>query len=263
MPRQWIFNAAAAAAIALLSGAGALASPSAAFEAYRASLSEKEAKAALAAFDDRDRGRWRYTPGKRGGLTLAKMDPETRAAAMALVRTLLSAEGMAAVEAILLREQALGEISGAPDYRDPEKYYLAVFGAPGGDGPWGVRFEGHHLSINATLEGDRFRAVTPLALGADPERHARVGAPLLAPFFDLAETARQTGDAGPLLAALLALFPAEPAATPIAEVEGAFAAAEIAQTAAGYRIAGQGALLELAWAGDNHIHVTLEGPAPE
>jgi hypothetical protein len=45
-------------------------------------------------------------------------------------------------------------------------YYVSVFGNPGG-GPWGWRFEGHHLSRQFTLVGETV-AVTPLFLGSWP-----------------------------------------------------------------------------------------------
>ena len=34
--------------------------------------------------------------------------------------------------------------------RDPEKYYVSVFGTPGGKDPWAWRWEGHHQSFNYT-----------------------------------------------------------------------------------------------------------------
>jgi len=41
-----------------------------------------------------------------------------------------------------------------------------VFGTPGA-GPWGVRFEGHHVSVHATVVDGQVRA-TPQFLGANP-----------------------------------------------------------------------------------------------
>lgn len=51
---------------------------------------------------------------------------------------------------------------------DPGAYYFAVFGYPG-PGPWGLRFEGHHLSLNLTYNADEMISGTPLFLGSNPE----------------------------------------------------------------------------------------------
>ena len=52
--------------------------------------------------------------------------------------------------------------------RDPEKYFVVFFGAPGASHPWSWRFEGHHLSLNFTLRGDSAVATTPSFFGANP-----------------------------------------------------------------------------------------------
>ncbi len=42
--------------------------------------------------------------------------------------------------------------------RDPGEFYVTVFGAPGSAEPWGWRFEGHHLSLHLTVDGDAVTA---------------------------------------------------------------------------------------------------------
>jgi hypothetical protein len=54
---------------------------------------------------------------------------------------------------------------------DAGAYHFSVFGTPGAK-PWGWRFEGHHLSLNFTIAGERFVATTPSFFGANP---AQVG----------------------------------------------------------------------------------------
>jgi hypothetical protein len=46
-------------------------------------------------------------------------------------------------------------------------YYVAVFGEPGPEKPWGWRVEGHHLSVNFTL-ADGHVAASPSFMGANP-----------------------------------------------------------------------------------------------
>ncbi|MGE5413329.1 MAG: DUF3500 domain-containing protein [Syntrophomonadaceae bacterium] len=54
--------------------------------------------------------------------------------------------------------------------RDPELYYLAIFGDPSDARAWGWRFEGHHVSLNFSSASGRIVAATPAFLGANPAR---------------------------------------------------------------------------------------------
>lgn len=120
------------------------------------------------AFDDPERFDFGWVPGTRGGVTLGELDePQTHALRDAL-KLVLSETGARTVDAIIATEAALGLITGAPDYRDPKKYYTAIFGTPG-EARWGLRFEGHHLSVNLTFAGAALVSATPLFLGANPE----------------------------------------------------------------------------------------------
>ena len=67
-------------------------------------------------------------------------------------------------------EPILAEVEGGGRRfpRDPELYFLSVFGDPGGDAPWGWRFEGHHISLNYTLVEGRMLGSTPLFFGSNP-----------------------------------------------------------------------------------------------
>jgi hypothetical protein len=52
--------------------------------------------------------------------------------------------------------------------RNPTWYFVSVFGEPSGTGKWGWRFEGHHLSVNYTLDKGEVISATPLLFGANP-----------------------------------------------------------------------------------------------
>ena len=121
------------------------------------------------AFDDAERFRFRWTPGRREGVRLDELDTSQEHRLKELLRSVLSDAGVRKVDAILATEAALGVIENAPEYRDPSKYWTAVFGQPG-PGGWGLRFEGHHLSVNLTFRGGTMISATPLFLGANPER---------------------------------------------------------------------------------------------
>jgi hypothetical protein len=58
---------------------------------------------------------------------------------------------------------------GAPVVRDPELYYLTVFGDPSAKGAWGWRLEGHHVSLRFAIDNGRtLVSSTPQFLGANP-----------------------------------------------------------------------------------------------
>ena len=52
--------------------------------------------------------------------------------------------------------------------RHPHKYHITVFGTPGARGLWGWRFEGHHLSLNFSIQDGVVVSSTPEFFGANP-----------------------------------------------------------------------------------------------
>jgi len=134
---------------------------------FLAALPEDRRLGAKAAFQSRDRTTWRYTPGGRPGMPLQEMSPAQREAAQGLLRSFLSAEGYLKVQSIMALEVVLREIE-RWDERDPERYWFLVFGDPGTESPWGVRVEGHHVSLHLAVIKGRFASSTPTFLGANP-----------------------------------------------------------------------------------------------
>jgi len=137
-------------------------------EKLLAGLPEKSRAQATRPFEDRDRVDWHYTPRSRNGLSFKEMGKENREAVHALLRTALSAAGYRKATNIIELELVLREIETFGLMRDPERYHLTVYGAPDAAKRWGWRFEGHHLSLNFTLAGDKMAADTPSFLGANP-----------------------------------------------------------------------------------------------
>jgi hypothetical protein len=119
-------------------------------------------------FEDRDRLEWHYTPRSRNGVSFKEMDKPARDATHALLRNALSAAGYRKVTNIIELEIVLREIETFGWMRDPERYHLTVYGAPDAAKRWGWRFEGHHLSLNFTLAGDKLAVDTPSFFGANP-----------------------------------------------------------------------------------------------
>lgn len=119
-------------------------------------------------FDDRDRFDWHYTPRSRNGAALKELDARGREAVHALLKTALSAAGHRKVVNIVELELVLREIETFGLMRDPERYHVTIYGKPDPKAAWGWRFEGHHLSLNFTLAGDRAAADAPSFFGANP-----------------------------------------------------------------------------------------------
>jgi hypothetical protein len=127
-------------------------------------------------FDDKERTNWNFTPQQdankkatRKGLPLEDMTPEQKKAALALVKAGTSDTGNVTATTIMsleaiLREQ---EKNGAM-VRNPEWYFFTIFGTPAKTGRWGWRVEGHHLSLNFTMDGTQVVAATPFFFGANP-----------------------------------------------------------------------------------------------
>ena len=137
-------------------------------ERLLAALPERERVKAARPFADRDRVEWHYTPRSRNGVSLKELDARGRGEVHALLKQALSAAGHAKVVNIIELEIVLRELETFGLMRDPERYHLTVYGTPSASRAWGWRFEGHHLSLNFTLAGDRAAVDTPSFLGANP-----------------------------------------------------------------------------------------------
>jgi hypothetical protein len=156
-------------------------------------LDSAQRETASFSFEDEERLRWSYLPGRRGGLPLADLGPEDRVRLQDLLSSGLSATGTRTATAIIEHEEILGAIEAEEGLdasgRNPGLYWFGVFGEPQDSKSWGWRFEGHHLSLHFTLEGDALIAVTPSFFGANPAqvpRGPRRGLRILATLEDLA-----------------------------------------------------------------------------
>jgi hypothetical protein len=142
---------------------------------------EQPAQAAWPWEPDGERLRWFYTPTDHGGLPLRDMRPVQQSLAMQLVATGLSRAGYVTVSTIMGLENVLDQLEGwQVDWgrergRDPQLYWLRVFGEPDGRGPWAWRFGGHHVSLNLLVMDGEVQATTPCFLGADPAESPLLG----------------------------------------------------------------------------------------
>ena len=157
---------------------------------------EQRAAAAMPWPSNEERHRWYYTPTDHGGLPLARMRPSQQSLAMQLVATGLSRAGYVTASTIMGLENVLDQVEGwQVDWgrdrgRDPQLYWLRVFGEPSADGPWSWRFGGHHVSVQHLVVDGQVRASTPCFLGADPAESPLLGPHLLRPLGAAEDLAR-------------------------------------------------------------------------
>ena len=132
-------------------------------------LSDEQKSKATFEYGGEERKNWHFIPRERKGLPIKDMTPEQRTLAMALAKTGLSDEGYRKATLIMSLEAVLREMEkDTTGKRDPEKYYVSIFGAPGGKEPWGWRFEGHHLSLNYSSLAGATPSMTPSFFGTNP-----------------------------------------------------------------------------------------------
>ncbi len=128
------------------------------------------------AFDDDERVDIRFAPFLLEGARHGALPDEAASLAEQLLALSLSPRGLETARLIRRNELAVlrkDEAGWAPDwllrrFRDPGRYFVALFGTPSAQSPWGYRYEGHHLSLNLTVAPGAAPASTPLFLGAEP-----------------------------------------------------------------------------------------------
>lgn len=136
---------------------------------FLAALDEGQKAQASFAFESPERFNWHWIPRERKGVPFKELSPERRALAFGLLSTGLSTKGMLKATTIMSLEEILRlKEKGSGPIRDPELYFVSVFGTPSDDGEWGWRVEGHHLSLNYTLKGGKVISATPFQFGSNP-----------------------------------------------------------------------------------------------
>lgn len=137
---------------------------------FQASLTPEQLKIASMEFDNPARKDWHNIPKQvRKGLQIREMSPEQRTLCHSLLKAGLSESGYEkAVRIMALENNLLVGEKGKGPLRDPERYFLTIFGTPSHDSTWGWSFEGHHLSLNFVIRNDQVIGETPSFWGANP-----------------------------------------------------------------------------------------------
>jgi hypothetical protein len=173
---------------------------------FLATLDEAGRAKVTFAFNSDQKSKWSNFPigiYPRNGLRLGDMSAPQREAAMKLLATALSKQGLQKVKEIMEGDEVLkatdtggGPMGGPPDGGPPpggappaggppngppggrgggmgspgfgrDNYYLALLGTPSLTEPWMIQFGGHHLAINLTIVG-KSNVMTPSLPAAQP-----------------------------------------------------------------------------------------------
>lgn len=140
------------------------------------SLTPEQKTKATFKFEDEERLNWHFIPRERKGLPMKEMTSQQRLLAHALMNTGLGFRGAAKAVTIMSLEEVLYQLEGADEAkraavrerRDPEKYFVSIFGEPDPKGTWGWRLEGHHMSLNFTIKDGNLLRATPSFMGTNP-----------------------------------------------------------------------------------------------
>jgi hypothetical protein len=140
--------------------------------AFAAALTPEQRSLALFPLESKERLAWHFIPTEmfpRHGLTIKEMTEPQRRLAHDLLKTGLSERGYLTASSIMELENVLRVLeAGGQFVRDPERYFVSVFGTPAAKGAWGWRVEGHHLSLHFSVVDGAVAASAPTFFGTNP-----------------------------------------------------------------------------------------------
>ncbi|MEP7215844.1 MAG: DUF3500 domain-containing protein [Anaerolineaceae bacterium] len=150
--------------------------------AFLEALSAEQRQVAQSPFEEtQERQRWYYTPNARPGISLIELDAPQQQLGRRLLRAGLSLSAYNTAATIMSLEWALADSERWPSSnytgypgpgrsvrRDPNMYFVAIFGQPTESGTWGWTFGGHHVSVTHTIVDGAIARPTPSFFGSNP-----------------------------------------------------------------------------------------------
>jgi hypothetical protein len=161
-------------------------SASAAAENFLTTLAPDQLKQTNYSFDDALRLKWTNLPVglvPRPGIAYGSLSDQSRMAFHRLLSSLLSSQGYLKITSLMKLDDILNTLyQEAFDRKEIDEkmlegmkrlkwahgnYYIAIWGKPQNNEPWGLSFGGHHLALSLTQQGNR-TALSPFFIGSDP-----------------------------------------------------------------------------------------------
>ncbi len=128
-------------------------------------LTPEQRQQASFANDAEEKVRWNFIPTNmfpRKGVPWKEMTEPQRKLAHELLKASLSQKGYVTATTIMELETILHAIENSDgkkgaNVRDPELYFFTIFGTPSPKNTWGLRVEGHHVSLHFTVANNTRR----------------------------------------------------------------------------------------------------------
>ena len=137
------------------------------------SLTDEQRSITVYEYGSPERVGWHFVPkDTRKGLPVKSMTDAQRDNVAAILKSVLSEVGYDKVSGARRLEGLVRDLEGEGRRwaRDPNEYYLTIFGQPSKQGQWGLSFEGHHVSMNFSFDKGRIVGSTPQFLGSHPAK---------------------------------------------------------------------------------------------
>src|SRR5262249_10869699 len=137
-------------------------------EKFISSLTSEQRAKTMFAIDDPEWRKWMnqhfYV---RQGVSFKEMNDAQREVAFGLLRSSLSARGMALTRNIMRLNETLAELTNDHEFMGEWLYHITIMGKPSATEPWGWQLDGHHAIINYFVLGDQV-VMTPHFMGSEP-----------------------------------------------------------------------------------------------
>ena len=161
-------------------GAGTGASAAAVLSATQAFLGTLDAAQKESVQGERtaaNLSQWSNLPDQlfeRAGLRMDELSADQQAAVLKILQAALSPEGYAQVTQITTADGVLATQGGPQLDFGADHYWIRILGTPAASGLWTVQYGGHHLAVNATVDGVDM-TLAPTLWGAQPASYASAG----------------------------------------------------------------------------------------
>ncbi|HEY7496982.1 MAG TPA: DUF3500 domain-containing protein [Vicinamibacterales bacterium] len=144
--------------------------------AFLQGLTPEQRQQATFPLDDAERVRWNFIPTNmfpRKGVPIKEMSEPQRKLAHELLKAAVGQRGYMTATSIMQLETILHALENSggrvgKQVRDPELYFFTIFGTPSPKTPWGLRVEGHHVSLHFSINNNSAVANTPAFFGTNP-----------------------------------------------------------------------------------------------
>ncbi len=144
---------------------------------FLASLEDEQRAKGTFKFEDDEREFFHFIPAEdvakrygrpRKGLPFMELTSAQRHLAQALIASGLSQQGYLKANTIMSLDDVLRILEkDTVGRRNPDKYFISIFGEPSETGTWGFRFEGHHISLHFSFVKGK-AAYSPTFFGSNP-----------------------------------------------------------------------------------------------